>query len=265
MVVLVSTLDNNPKQLIKKMNLSNVDTIIVNQSKTQRLSSQLFVEENLTILESNRLGLSASRNDALNLAKEDSICQIADDDVIFLDNYQEIVEDAYKTFPDADIIIFYVEKKGQPNWKPRLKKGKFSKIMAMTVNSTQVTFKKESLIKNNIKFDERFGIGTKYLSGEENILLFDAFRKKLKIYSYPEKISTVVEDRPSHWDRKIDENNCRARGAVYKRMSPKLYWLIILQFAIRKRNIMPKEIGILKNIKYMLEGAREFSKENNTK
>ncbi|HEM6271747.1 TPA: glycosyltransferase [Streptococcus suis] len=258
MVVLVATLNNkNVPELVKNMNLSEVDTIVVNQSTSGRSETHLEKVEHSTIIYSDRLGLSASRNDAIAQAEDSAICQIADDDLVFVDQYESIVEKAYQEFPDADIIAFFVDHEVDKLSKTPLKKGRIFHLASMKISSVQICFKKSSLTQNKIEFDERFGIGAMYGSGEENILLFDALKKGLKIYSYPVKIATL-KDRPSQWDRSNTPEVCKKRGAIYKRMSPKLYWLLILQFAIRKRKMMLPEISIIDNIKYMFEGATKF-------
>ncbi|MBY4972585.1 glycosyltransferase family 2 protein [Streptococcus suis] len=258
MVILIATIDNeNVEKLIETMNLSNVDTIVINQNRSGRKYSELIKNGRSTILQSNRLGLSASRNDAISLAKDSDICQIADDDLVFVDQYERIVEKAYREFPDADIIIFGMDFQNHAIPKKEIAKGRIGYLASMKVVSFQISFKKSSLSKKGITFDERFGIGAKYGSGEENILLFDALRNGLKIYSYPEKIATLIS-RPSQWDRSNSPEVCKKRGAIYKRMSPHWYWIIIIQFAIRKRKMMPNEISILDNIKYMFEGATKF-------
>ncbi|HFU3805250.1 TPA: glycosyltransferase family 2 protein [Streptococcus suis] len=259
MVVLVATLNNkNVPELIKNMNLSEVNTIVVNQSTSGRSETHLEKVEHSTIIYSDRLGLSASRNDAIAQAEDSAICQIADDDLVFVDQYERIVEKAYREFSDADIIIFGMDFQNHAIPKKEIAKGRIGYLASMKVVSFQISFKKSSLSKKGITFDERFGIGAKYGSGEENILLFDALRNGLKIYSYPEKIATLIS-RPSQWDRSNSPEVCKKRGAIYKRMSPHWYWIIIIQFAIRKRKMMPKEISILDNIKYMFEGASEFN------
>ena len=50
----------------------------------------------------------------------------------------------------------------------------------MSVCSCQITFKRKSIVDNNIFLNEMFGIGSKFISGEENIFLKEALKKKLK-------------------------------------------------------------------------------------
>ncbi|HFI2447952.1 TPA: glycosyltransferase [Streptococcus suis] len=260
MVVLVATLNTeNVPKLIEEMNLMTVDTIVINQSSTGREGTVIEQSQQATIVHSERLGLSASRNEAISYAQSEDICQIADDDMIFVNDYKEIVENAYKEFPDADIIVCYVDLENHAVARTKIPKGRMQYLDAMRTSSVQISFKKSSLERVGLAFDERFGIGAKYGSGEENILLFDALRKGLKLYSYPVKIASLRE-RESHWDRSHTPENCRKRGAIYKRMTNYWYWLLIAQFAIRKRKQMLPEISVLDNIRYMFQGSEEFSK-----
>lgn len=260
MVVLIATLNSeNVPKLIKEMNLKAVDTIVINQSSTGRAGTIIEQYGQATIVHSERLGLSASRNEAISYARNEDICQIADDDMIFVDNYKEIVENAYKEFPEADVIVFYVDLENHAIARSSIPKGRMRYLNAMRTSSVQISFKKSSLERVGLKFDERFGIGAPYGSGEENILLFDALRNGLKLYSYPVKIADLRE-RESHWDRSHTPENCRKRGAIYKRMTNYWYWILIIQFAIRKRKQMLPEIPLFDNIRYMFQGARTFAK-----
>ncbi|HFR3426274.1 TPA: glycosyltransferase family 2 protein [Streptococcus suis] len=260
MAVLVATLNTeNVPKLIEEMNLKAVDTIVINQSSTGRAGTIIEQNGQATIVYSERLGLSASRNEAISYAQSEDICQIADDDMIFVDNYKEIVWDAYQEFPDADVIVFYVDFENHAVARSNIPKGRMYYLDAMRTSSVQISFKKSSLESVGLKFDERFGIGATYGSGEENILLFDALRKGLKLYSYPIKIASLRE-RDSHWDRSHTPENCRKRGAIYRRMTNYWYWILIVQFAIRKRKQMLPEISLFDNMCYMFQGAREFAK-----
>ncbi|HEL1907889.1 TPA: glycosyltransferase family 2 protein [Streptococcus suis] len=260
MVVLVATLDNNNvPELLKNMNISDVETIVVNQSSFGRNISNIEKSGKSTIINSERLGLSASRNDAVDMANELDICYIADDDMVFVDQYDSIVTKAYQEFPDADFIVFIVDFENNTGRKKVQPKGRIHYLAAMQTSSVQISFKKSSFVKAGLRFDECFGIGAEFGSGEENILLFDALRKGLKIYSYPVKVAELII-RESQWDRSNTPENCRKRGAIYKRMTKRWYWLLILQFAIRKRKMMLPEISLFDNIRYMFQGAREFSR-----
>ena len=56
------------------------------------------------------------------------------------------------------------------------------------VSTIEMVFRREK-VQNQLLFDERFGLGTKFLTcGEEEIWLIDALRAGLKIKYFPERI-----------------------------------------------------------------------------
>ena len=81
-----------------------------------------------------------------------------------------------------------------------------------------------------------FGSGNKYYMGEENIFLYDCLKKKLNIYYMPVKIGTLKVINESRWFKGYNSNFFKVKGTVFYRMTNHLYILLILQFAIRKRN-----------------------------
>ena len=57
------------------------------------------------------------------------------------------------------------------------------------VCSVEITFRRESVLKHGIKFDERFGLGSPLLcAGEEDVFMADARRAGLTIRNVPKVI-----------------------------------------------------------------------------
>ena len=50
------------------------------------------------------------------------------------------------------------------------------------------------------------------------------------------------------------------KGATFYAISNIWYYVFILQFVIRKRNMYANEINLMKAFRYMIEGAREYKK-----
>ena len=145
--VLVSTMNlSNTKELIKNMNIKTKYTII-NQTKNIEA-----IQDN-NVYNYNEKGLSKSRNRAISHATED-ICLIADDDVKYIDNYEEIIKNAYKKYKDADIITFHIKSLNPERPIKKVKSNRINQITAMRIISSQISFKKQSLINNNIIFDD---------------------------------------------------------------------------------------------------------------
>src|SRR5699024_8504169 len=94
------------KGLYDSMNIKG-SAIIVNQTDYE---DREIIQKNNNILKfisSKDRGLSKSRNLAIKNSDAD-ICLFADNDVTYEDNYINIILDAYKKYPDDDIISFTV-------------------------------------------------------------------------------------------------------------------------------------------------------------
>lgn len=256
--VLISTMNlENQEDLISKANVKS--SVIINQARNTTLKN--VTEGNNRLYSYDEKGLSRSRNRAIENSKAD-ICVIADDDIRYEDNYEKIIEKGYEKYPDADIIAFYLDNVDPKINRPRRKEGKINFIKSMQIKSSQITFKRKSIVEKQIKFKERFGAGSELYMGEENIFLANCLKAKLKIYYIPITIATTQENNSS-WFNGHNEYDFNVKGAVYYEMSKKIYALLILQFAIRKTKLYADEVKPFKAIKYMFEGAKKY--KNSTK
>lgn len=256
--ILISTINQEHyEKLISKMNI-NGNCIMINQIIDNKLYlPEPIINEKIKFLSYKERGLSISRNKAIQNA-DATICVIADDDMYYENDIEHIVLEAYKKHPDADIIAFDVDNEDKSNRKKILRSGKVHFIKSMKISSVQITFKKDSILKNNIKFKENFGAGAQYYFGEENIFLSECLRKKLKIYYEPQKIATLIANTESTWSKDSTPEHWNIQGMVYYEMSKLFYPLLILQFAIRKRSLYINTITTWEIIKYMFDGVRKY-------
>ena len=265
---LVSTMEKSQNEIIQLYNKINIqtDAIIVNQKdSTNSKQNYLINGKKVTIINSLEKGLSKSRNELLYNSNA-NIGIIADDDLVYLDGYDKIIEKAYKESKDADIICFKVYKGEKPFKKYSDKQEKINFIKSFQKSSVEITYKVNSIIKNNIVFDENFGAGSKkYTAGEENIFLIDCLKKGLKIIYKPIFIAKLDDTRKSNWFKGYDYQYFKTKGAVFYRISKFCCFMLILQFAIRKYRLYKKNLGIYEAVKYMLEGVKEYryEKKNN--
>lgn len=202
--VLLSCMFQTYMAIVRKSNLQNVSTIVVNQCNVQ-------VEQHKKIgdlhwIDSPSRGLSVSRNLAIANASAD-VCVISDDDEIFKDNLEQIIQQGYAIYPQADIIIF-----NNPVRKKNISKKscKLSKYDLLKVASRQISFKLDK-VRGKIEFDKLLGAGTGNGGGEENKFLLDCYKSGLQIYFVPLTISSHVK-RPSTWFFGYDANYFYNRG-----------------------------------------------------
>ncbi len=260
--VLVSTMNQeNKNRLIQDIHINNC--VIINQVTRDIKYSKDDLHSNRKFLSFKEKGLSKSRNKAIQNSSAD-ICIIADDDMYYEKNYEEVILGAYKNMPDADIIAFSVANEAKPNYIKKIKNGKINYLQSMKLSSVQITFKRKSIVDNKIKFDEEFGTGSTYYWGEENIFLFDCLRKGLKIYYVPKKIATLRISESS-WNKDNTPEHYQIQGAIYYRMAKKMYPILILQFVLRKRNIYKKDMSMFQVFKNMFIGVRLYKNSEERK
>ena len=253
--VLVSTMNqSNCVDLINEMKINNC--VVINQVTEKNIELENINSSNYKIVSCRERGLSKSRNKAIENSTAD-ICLIADDDMFYYENYEKIVIDAYKEFPEADLIAFIVTHDNRKT-KKILKPGEVDFINSNRIQSVQLTFKRKNILSKNVKFDEIFGAGAKYNFGEENIFINDCRKNGLKLYFKPIVIANLKDTGCSTWFRGFNDNYFISRGAVYKRLSPKLYYFMIFQFAIRKYNKYKNENTLINAIKMMFKGAKQY-------
>ena len=232
------------KNLTKKMRI-NSNYLIINQNY-----DNIYID-NKNIINRNEKGLSKSRNEAIRNSRQDIIL-FADDDIIYNNDYKEIIIDAYNKYQNSDIICFYVESKNKSRKIKKMLTGKVGYIRAMKIVSFEISFKRKSILDNNLKFDESFGAGTKFNRGEEQIFLYEALRKGLKIFFVNKKIGEVKQEN-STWFSNYNKEFFEIQGQVFKRISPKFYKILIIQYAIRKYFLYHKTISFKDAIYSMMK------------
>ncbi len=257
--ILLSTMNKNGKkenlQLIKKIN-AKTKTLTINQITKEEIKMEEDLESNNRLISVKDKGLSKSRNMAIQNANGD-ICIIADDDVKYVDDFENIIKNAYNKYKNYDVICFYVQSNKERKNK-KILSSQIGKLNAMKIRSFEITFKRENILKKNIKFNENFGAGTYYDRGEETIFLWDCIEQGLKIRFVNKKIAEV-NHKQSTWFEGFTEEYFIKEGRVFYELSNKFYKLFILQFAIRKYHLYRKNMNMFKAIKLMLTGATDFN------
>lgn len=188
--VLVATMHDD-KNIYERMRLQEA-AVIINQTDIE--DEEIFNTDHgrVKFVSSKERGLAKSRNLAIKKSDAD-ICLFTDNDVMFKDGYAEKIKAAYKKYPDADIIAFTVTTDDKERTVSKLKTGEVNRIMSMKVSSVQISFKREIVEKYNLFLNENFGAGSSYFnSGEENIFLYHAIKKGLKMYYVDEEIANVL-------------------------------------------------------------------------
>lgn len=229
--VLVATMNQTDHSLIKKMNIKT-DAIVGNQCRFNSIEEFTVGTQNIRYLNFAEKGVGLNRNNALMRADAD-ICLFADDDMVYEDNYAEIVEGCFLENPDADVIVFNLKEKNVSR-KVIQKRFRVGYLNYLRYGTARIAIRLSSVKRFGIYFNQCFGGGTEHCHGEDNLFLTACLKNGLKIIAVPKYIATLTEERASSWNTGYDEKYLRDQGDLYRVISRRWWWLLCLQDAVRR-------------------------------
>lgn len=195
--VLAVTMNDKDHSLVKKMNIDS-DAIIGNQCNDNSIETFKDKENTITYLNFNEKGVGLNRNNVLMRATAD-ICILADDDMVFFEGYQEKVEKLFKDNPKADMLIFNIDTLKDEGVVRNKGLKRVGLLDYGVYGAARIAFRREKIAYKGIYFNENFGGGSKHTCGEDTLFLRECLKKKVKIYTVPDKIAYLNNDRDSSW------------------------------------------------------------------
>jgi len=246
--VLISTTNPNPEDFY---NLE-FEKIVISQNDNGREEKS----DRLRFLSFDEKGLSKSRNRAIQESNSD-IGLVADDDLQYCEGFEEKIQNAFEKYPDADILTFkIVTPDGKPYKNYSDKSFKHSRGSIYRVSSVEIVLKLSSIKSAGLAFDERFGLGATFKSGEETIFLNDAINAGLKIYFVPENI--VIHPIESS-GKVLDENFFFSKGALVKRLySGSIYFMLGIIFLVKQIGKKQNTLTLTASMKAISKGYRSL-------
>lgn len=237
--------------LPEKMNIQS-DAIFGNQCDRNEVEEFELNGHKMKYLSFAERGVGLNRNNALMRADGD-VCLFADDDMVYVDGYPELIEKAFNENPKADVIVFnLIEKDSQR--KQIDKVSRVGYLNYLRYGTARVAFKLSSVKSQGIYFNQCFGGGTEHAHGEDNLFLTACLDKGLKIYAVPVEIAELKDDRPSSWNTGYDDKYLIDQGTLYKTISRRWWRLLCLQDAIRRHGAYKR--SVLAAYKLMKKGTR---------
>lgn len=260
--VLVASMNQTNHSLVKRMNLQT-DAIIGNQCDRNEIEKFECDGLQITYLSFAERGVGLNRNNALMRADAD-VCLFADDDMVYKDGYSKIIQDAFERHPDADILAFNLEesKASDGHFIPKRKKikkeSRVSFFNCLRYGTARIAVRLRAIRLNGISFNLCFGGGTPFCHGEDNLFVVSCLGKGLKMYSIPETIATLTEERESSWNGGFDNRYVMDQGMLFRCMSRKYWKLLCLQDALRRHSSY--KMSFLTAYKKMVLGGKRFAK-----
>lgn len=229
--VLVAAMNQADTQLLQNMNIQT-DAIVGNQCNTNEVKKIEWGRYQIKWLSFNERGVGLNRNNALMRATGD-ICLFADDDMVYVDGYADIVKKAFEQIPDADVIVFNLKEKIPTRYViPKIQK--VSWLNYLRYGTARIAVKLPSVKQCGIYFNQCFGGGTEYSHGEDNLFLTGCLRNGLKVYAYPAYIARLTEKRESTWETKNIGKYLNDQGVLYHQISRRYWRFLCFQDAVRR-------------------------------
>ena len=253
--VLVAAMHQEDHSLLSKMNIQS-DVIVGNQCERNSIEKFDYNGHEAVYLNFAERGVGLNRNNTLFRASGE-ICLFADDDMIYVDNYVEIIKDAFNRYPRADALIFNINTVGGDQQRRQNAKAKrIGTYNSLNYGTARIAVKKSSIQKSRICFSQLFGGGTMYSSGEDSLIIRDMLKNGFRIYAIPETIATV-DQSTSTWFSGYHEKFFHDKGALMRAMFPKLYVVMNnLYFPLRYKNIAGEKMSNIR--KWMNRGSKAF-------
>ncbi len=251
--VLVAAMHQKDHALLEKMNIQS-DVIVGNQCDHDSIETFLWKGHTATYLNRAQRGVGLNRNQAL-LQADAEICLMADEDVVYYDGYAQVVEEAYRAHPDADVIIFDMRVlTGDGEISNIIKREEFVGKKALSRYGTvRISFKTESIKRKNIYFHRMFGGGTPHTNGEDTIFLSDCADRGLKVLTCPKTLGEV-HNYSSSWFSGYDDKYFHDRGVLFAYLHPVLAKPLCVYHVVKHRGKY-RTYGIRKAIGKMWEGC----------
>ena len=263
--ILISTKDRDNLDFLNNIfvnyNAHSIPILIINQ--TQNLNFSCPHYDNINLINVNEIGLSKSRNLAIENAKAD-ICLLADDDIVYENNFESIIINAFNLNPSADIITFKMNDFKGNSFKdyPIIKK--HNKKSLSFVNSVVIAFRRNSIISNKVFFDENFGLGSTFQTADEYVFLRNALNLNLNIVFHNEVILSHPVD--SSGKDVASDRILFAKGALFYKYYNVLSLLKLIHYLYLMFKFKYISLGQVIN-KYLIgvKGIIKYIKVNNEK
>ena len=254
--VLAVTMDQTDDSILERMNIQT-DALIGNQCGENRVEQQSYREHEVTFYHFRERGVGLNRNNLL-MRSDADICILADDDMRFVDGYEEKTAALFARYPDADMLVFNLIEKDPRRFVNqqvfRVTRRNFGKYGA-----ARIAFRRKRVIQKGIFFHLMFGGGAVYSAGEDSIFLSDCLKKGLRIYAVPESIAEIDKSSESSWFKGYNQKFFTDRGALFATMSPHLAPLYALRYAVVKRKKYAEEATCRQAIGWMLDGIQKVT------
>ncbi|MEO8933950.1 MAG: glycosyltransferase family A protein [Xanthomarina sp.] len=259
--VLISTTNKTSLDFVYKMftncDFSKFQILIINQ--TNKNNILISKNDNIRVINVTYFGLSKSRNLALKNAVGD-ICLFTDDDVVFDANFHITIVNAFSENKNAGLIAFKVHNREGEDYRSYPTRNKRFNLKSIKgLMSIEIAVRPKIILQKGIRFDERFGLGSLFETGEEYLFGNSVLNHQIPAYFFNSYI--VYHDEFNSGMDLGSDKIIFGRGALNYCLYGKwaYFWVLkYLNFLLRNKYISINQVSSKMNI--ALKGIAAFKK-----
>ena len=255
--VLLATIDQTDDSILDTMGLRS-DVIVCNQTN-EKTDYRVFTKNgyNVRWYDFQERGVGLNRNNAL-LRSTADICLLSDDDVLYEEDYVKTVLEAFEKNPKADVIIFNAysasgEKRSNAKKSIRVRVHNCGRYGAY-----RIAFRRMSVIKNAISFNQLFGGGCMFTAGEDVLFTKACIQKGLRVIAVPDCILQRIDRRPSTWFKGHNQKFYEDFGSGYYCNFGNLATVVTFLQLIRRRKKMLNDYPFWEAWKHARVGIKKY-------
>ncbi|MDE6741808.1 MAG: glycosyltransferase [Muribaculaceae bacterium] len=240
--------------------VDGVEYLVSWQTEGQQPYPKNLDRKDFKIITTDTKGLSVNRNIALAMASA-PVLLISDDDVDYTEEGLREVLDTFKNLNNVDIATFRYVSSSHSKSYPSTQCDLASPAKGYFPTSFEIAFRRTS-VQGTVWFNENFGIGATFPSGEEDIFLRDCLDIGLKGLFLP--ITIARHDGTTTSDRNLMlPSRPLTKGAVFRRLHPRDWPLRMIIHALReiplwRKGVVPSPLSYCRN---WLKGASMARKQ----
>jgi len=257
--VLIATMNQPDDSLLDAMGIHS-DVIVCNQNElTTDYREYIKSGYKVRWYDFQERGVGLNRNNAL-LRATGTVCLLADDDVLYEEDYEKKILAAFKKNPKADVILFNIYSERGEKRSNTSKNIRVHKYNCGRYGAVRIAFRRMSVIKNAISFNQLFGGGCMFTAGEDNIFIKACLDKGLRVIAVPECILRLTDQRPSTWYTGHNSKFYEDFGSGYYCNFGNLAYIITFLQLIRRRKKMLGDYPFFKAWKHARDGIKKYKR-----
>lgn len=255
--LLVSAMNRKPLDLAEEMHIGS-DALIVSQGDEYAYEELQFRGHKIRYFSMAERGVGLSRNHVLMRAQAD-VGLFADEDIVYVKDYEKLVLEAFREHPQADMLLFNV--KASPG-RETYHIEQFGRVRTYNCGrypTYSFAVKVEAVRSRNITFHLYFGGGARYSNGEDSLFIQECIRRGMKVYRVPVQIGQE-RARESTWFHGYNRKFFYDRGVLYYYLYGRLAGLMARRFIWAHREKMCRDVTPRQAFLWMGQGIKEAGK-----